>query len=83
MELSKLGNGFISSYEAFKSVISVIYVTPGSFDLQRCPCETRTTELCLRANLGRFIDQAEDEKEQVIHTLRNLTIVLCISSVEI
>ena len=39
-------NGFTSSYEALKSVISIIfdYVASGSFDLQRC--ETRTTTIC-------------------------------------
>ena len=42
-----LSNGFISSYEALKSMISFIfaYVAHGSFDLQRC--ETRTTAICL------------------------------------
>ena len=38
---------FISSLEALKSVISVIfaYLAPGSFDLQRC--EARMTAICL------------------------------------
>ena len=45
---------FISSYEALKSVISVIFahVLPDrSFDLQGC--ETRTTAICLKFNSGR------------------------------
>ena len=41
-------NGFISSYEALKNLISVTFahVAPDrSFDLQGC--ETRTTAICL------------------------------------
>ena len=52
---------FILSYEALKSLISVIFahMAPDrSFDLQGC--ETRMTAICLKVNTGRQTNQAED-----------------------
>ena len=68
LELSKPCSGFTSSYEALKSIISVIYVAPGSFDLQRSACETRTTAIYLQVKTERLTDQTEDEESKsLIH----------------